>query len=125
MDKFSRYYAWFLVAAAALPAVMRLGLARLTATVTFERYQDLRRRTRYRRLGLGSGLFAAAMVPLYLIFRQHSWILVTGMLGLLSGAEMVTNTSAESVSALTSQNLTYGVLYAVTAVGAYFALLRH
>ncbi len=125
MDKFARYYAWFLVLAAGLPAVMRLAMSRLVATVTFERYRDdPRRRLRYRRLGLGSGLASLAMVPIFFAYRHQLWILVTAALGVLSGVEMLSNTSAESSEAIVRQNFIYGALYLVTAAASYLLLVR-
>lgn len=125
MDRFARYYAWFLLVAAALPGILRLAMARIVATVTLDGYdKHPRRRVRYRRLGVGSALASLAMLPVYFFFRQQGWLLMTAILGILSGVEMVTNTSAESADSLITQNFLYGTLYLATSAAVYLVLLR-
>ena len=48
MDKFSRYYAYFLLFATIVPAVMRLLQNKSLAEITNERMQKEKSRNRYR-----------------------------------------------------------------------------
>lgn len=123
MDKFGRYYSWFLLAATALPALVRLASPRQFAVLTSERIADTSKRARHRRWGWISLLGSAVLVPVYLFYSQR-WLLVAFAIGVLTGVEMIRNSAAPEADSLTRQNRAFGVAYAACALLTYFFLIR-
>jgi len=64
-----------------------------------------------------------AAVLYAILWRNQAWLLLAAAIGLLSGAEMVGNTRWFETSSLKSQNIVFGVLYAVAAVATWLVLL--
>ena len=104
---------------------MRLAMPERVAILTSERMAAPRTRSRYFKIGLVSAVISIVAAILYAIFWRHqAWLVLAAAIGLLSGVEMVGNTRAFSPSSLKSQNLVFGVLYAVAAVATWLVLLR-
>ncbi len=125
MDKFSRYYAWFLLVATALPAIVRLASPRQLALVTSERIANEKRRTRYRWLAWISIVGSVALIPVYLFYSHRRWLIVAFIIGVLTGVEMLGNTARPEEQSLTRQNRIFGVAYAIAAVFTYFFAIRN
>ena len=74
-----------------------------------------------------ASLSSVATVPIrrdFFVWRHQPWLGLAAAIGLLSGAEMVGNTSSPEPSSLKVQNILFGVLYAVAAVATWLVLLR-
>ncbi len=125
MDKFSRYYAWFLLVATALPAIVRLASPRQLALVTSERIANEKRRTRYQWLAWISVVGSVALIPVYLFYSHRRWLIVACIIGVLTGVEMLGNTARPEEQSLTRQNRIFGVAYAIAAVFTYFFAIRN
>lgn len=124
MDKFGRYYAWFLLISTALPALLRLFQNQEMARMTSERMDTDRKRRRYRRLGWGSVAFSLALGPVYVWFYPKTWLLVAMVIGTLTGIEMIGNANSCDPESLMRQNRIFGAIYAISAVSTYLILLR-
>ncbi len=124
MDKFARYYAWFLLLVTAVPALLRLLQTRPVAELVSERMQNLKRRSRSRLTGIFSVAGSLLLLPVYVFYYRRAWILLALIVGVLTGAEMVGNASRPEPDSLVRQNRIFGALYAVTAAGIIFWLVR-
>ncbi|HEV2117528.1 MAG TPA: hypothetical protein VGR48_15960 [Terriglobales bacterium] len=125
MARFERYYAYFLLFVTVLPALMRLAMPQRVAVLTSERMAAPRRRSRYFKIGLASAVISVLVAILYaILWRQQAWLVLAAAIGLLSGMEMVGNTRRFDTSSLKSQNIVFGLLYAVAAVATWLVLLR-
>ena len=125
MARFEHYYAYFLLFVTVLPAVMRLAMPERVAVLTSERMATPRTRSRYFIIGLVSAAVSVVAAILYaILWRNQAWLVLAAAIGLLSGAEMVGNTKYFETSSLKSQNIVFGVLYAVAAVATWLVLLR-
>ncbi len=124
MDKFGRYYSWFLLAATALPALVRLAQPRQFAVLTSERIAGAGKRKRHRMWGWISLLGSAVLIPVYLFYSHQRWLLVAFIIGVLTGVEMIRNSAAPEPESLTRQNRLFGVAYAGCALLTWFFLLR-
>ena len=123
MDKFGRYYAWFLLVATALPAIVRLASPRQFAIMTAERIAGDKKRKRYRMLGWISLLGSVVLVPVYLFYSQQRWLVVAFIIGIITGVEMIANTNQPDQDSLMRQNRMFGVVYILTAIFTYFYVL--
>ncbi len=124
MDKFSRYYSWFLLVATALPALVRLGSAGSLAHLTSEKIADQRKRARHLMWGWISLVGSFILIPAYLFYSQQRWMIVAFFIGILTGIEMIGNAKSPQEDSLTRQNRYFGVAYAVAAAATWFFLLR-
>jgi phosphatidylserine synthase len=125
LARFERYYAYFLLFVTVLPAVMRLAMPERLAVLTGQRMALPQTRSRYYMIGLVSAVVSVAAGVLYfIVWRQQAWLVLAAAIGLLSGVEMVGNTRWFETPSLKSQNLVFGVLYAVAAVATWLVLLR-
>jgi hypothetical protein len=125
LARFERYYAWFLLFVTVLPAAMRLTMPARVALLTSQRMANAKTRSRYFKIGVASVLASlAAAIAYFFVWRHQPWLGLAAAIGLLSGAEMVGNTSSPEPSRLKVQNILFGVLYAVAAVATWLVLLR-
>ena len=125
MARFERYYAYFLLFVTVLPAVMRLAMPERVAVLTSERMSTPRTRSRYFVIGLVSAAVSVVAAILYaILWRNQAWLVLAAAIGLLSGVEMVGNTKWFETSSLKSQNIVFGLLYAVAALATWLVLLR-
>jgi hypothetical protein len=124
LDKFARWYAWFLLVATALPAIVRLASPRQLALVTSQRLATGSRRTRHRQLGWLSLVGSLVLVPVYLFYSRQRWLVVAFFIGVLTGVEMLRNSASPGEESLVRQNRLFGVVYAACAVITYFVLIR-
>lgn len=124
MDKFARYYSWFLLIATGLPAVMRLTQAKNFAQLTSERIRDEKKRARHRMWGWVSLLGSGVLIPVYFLYSRQRWMIVAFFIGILTGAEMIGNARSPEQESLTRQNLYFGFAYAVAAAATWFFLIR-
>lgn len=124
MDKFGRYYAWFLLVAVGLPAVVRLFTPRQFAQMTCARIADEKKRNRHRWLGWASILGSFVLVPVWIYYSHARWIIVAFIIGIITGIEMVGNAARPSEESLMLQSRMFGVLYLACAVFTYFFVLR-
>lgn len=124
MDKFARWYAWFLLVATALPALVRLASPRQLALVTSQRLASDPKRARHRLLGWISMLGSLVLVPIYFFYSRQRWLIVAFAIGVLTGIEMLRNSSSPAEESLVRQNRVFGVVYAVCAVATYLFLIR-
>lgn len=125
MDKFSRYYAYFLLFATIVPAVMRLFQNKSLAEITNERMQKEKSRTRYRWMGWISILISVGMfVAYFAVWRHTRWLVLAAVIGIVSGAEMIGNANSPEKPSLERQNVMFGVVYVFVAIATYFFLLR-
>ena len=125
MARFEHYYAYFLLFVTVLPALMRLGMPERVAVLTSERMATPRARSRYFKIGLVSTVASIVAAILYaMVWRHQAWLALAAAIGLLSGVEMVGNTRWFETPRLKSQNLVFGLLYAVAAVATWLVLLR-
>ncbi len=116
MDKFGRYYAWFLLLVTALPALMRLLQTRQVAELVSVRLQDDQKRARSRKIGMVSAAASLVLIPVYLLYSRQAWIAMAFVVGVLTGVEMVGNAARPDPASLARQNRIFGVLYAIVAV---------
>ena len=124
MDKFARYYVWFLLFISAAPALLRLAQTRQVAELVSERMQDAKRRARSRKMGLWSGVGSAVLLPVYLFYSHQAWLLMAFVVGVLTGVEMVGNARSPEPASLARQNRIFGWLYAATAAAIVVWLVR-
>ncbi len=104
---------------------MRLAMPQRVAVLTSERMAAPQRRSRYLKIGLVSAVISVVAAILYaILWRHQAWLVLAAAIGLLSGVEMVGNTKRFDASSLKSQNILFGVLYAVAAVATWLVLLR-
>ncbi len=116
MDKFGRYYAWFLLLVTALPALMRLLQTRQVAELVSVRLQDDQKRARSRKIGMVSAAASLVLIPVYFLYSRQAWIAMAFVVGVLTGVEMVGNAARPDPASLTRQNRIFGALYAIVAV---------
>jgi phosphatidylserine synthase len=125
LARFERYYAYFLLFVTVLPALMRLAMPQRVAVLTSERMATPRTRSRYFKIGLVSAVASILAAILYaIVWRDQAWLVLAAAIGLLSGVEMVANTRWFEPPKLKSQNLVFGLLYAVAALATWLVLLR-
>lgn len=125
MDKFSRYYAYFLLFATIVPAVMRLLQNKSLAEITNERMQKEKSRGRYRVMGWASVVIAVGMfIAYFAVWRHTRWLVLAAVIGVVSGAEMIGNANSFEKPSLERQNVMFGVVYVFVAIATYFFLLR-
>jgi hypothetical protein len=124
LDKFGKYYAWFLLIAVGLPAVVRLFTPRQFAQMTSERISDEKKRKRHRWLGWGSILGSLVLVPVWVFYSHARWIIVAFIIGVITGIEMVGNAAQPQEESLVRQSRIFGVLYLACAIFTYFFVLR-
>ncbi len=124
MDKFGRYYAWFLLVVTALPALMRLLQTRQVAELVSERMHDDRKRARSRKIGVASALASLVLVPVYFLYSRQAWIVMAFVVGVLTGVEMVGNATRPDPPSLMRQNRIFGALYALVAVAIVAWIVR-
>jgi hypothetical protein len=125
LDKFSRYYAYFLLFATIVPAAMRLLQNKNLAEITSERMSKEKSRGRYRWMGWISVIIAIGMFAAYLaVWRHTRWLVLAAVIGVVSGAEMVGNANSPDKASLERQNVMFGVAYVFVAIATYFFLLR-
>ena len=126
MDKFGRYYAWFLLVATALPAIVRLASPRQFAIMTGQRIADAKKRNRHRLLGWVSLVGSFVLVPIYFFYSQQRWLVVAFLIGIITGVEMIVNARDPEQDSLVRQSRLFGVVYIACAVFTYFYVLyRH
>ena len=123
MDKFGRYYAWFLLVATALPALVRLASPRQFALMTSQRIADAKKRNRHRMLGWISLVGSLALVPVYLFYSQQRWLVVAFLIGVITGMEMIANARDPEPDSLMRQSRWFGVVYILCAIFTYFFVL--
>lgn len=123
MDKFGRYYAWFLLVATGLPAVVRMAAPRQFAIMTAERIRNAKKRTWHRRLGWISLVGSFALIPVYFFYSQQRWLVVAFLIGIITGVEMITNAKRPEQESLVTQNRVFGAAYVICAVFTYFFVL--
>jgi hypothetical protein len=86
---------------------------------------SVKTRTRYKWIGIASVVASVGAAVAFLVFwKQQAWLGLAGLVGLISGAEMVGNTNSPDPASLTRQNIIFGVLYAAAAIATFFLLLR-
>lgn len=104
---------------------MRLAMPQRVAVLTSERMATPRARSRYFKIGLVSAVASILAAILYaIVWRDQAWLVLAAAIGLLSGVEMVANTRWFEPPKLKSQNLVFGLLYAVAALATWLVLLR-
>jgi hypothetical protein len=124
LDRFERYYVWFLLFISAAPAVLRLAQTRQVAELVSERMQDEKRRARSRKLGWWSAGASCVLLPVYLFYSRQAWLPMAFVVGVLTGVEMAGNARDPESASLVRQNRIFGWLYAVTAAGIVVWLIR-
>ncbi len=124
MDKFGRYYAWFLLFVTLVPALMRLLQTRAIAEMVSERLQDLKKRSRSRTTGIVSVAGSFVLPPIYLLYSRQAWLIIAFVVGVLTGIEMIGNAARPEPASLVRQNRIFGWLYAFIAVGIFVWLVR-
>lgn len=123
MDKFGRYYAWFLLVATALPAIIRLASPSQFAIMTSERIADEKKRKRHRMLGWISLAGSLVLVPIYAFYSQQRWLVVAFIIGVLTGIEMLANANRPEPESLMRQSRIFGAAYIACAIFTYFFVL--
>jgi hypothetical protein len=124
LDKFARYYSWFLLVATALPAAVRLTQPNTLARLVSEKISDQRRRARHRMWGWISLLGSFILVPVYFFYSRQRWMMVALGIGVLTGVEMIRNAQSPEAENLTRQNRVFGVAYAAAAAATWLFLIR-
>ncbi len=124
MDKFARYYGWFLVVATALPAAVRLAQPEKFAQLTSERISEPRMRARHRMWGWISLAGSFILLPAYFFYSRQRWMIVAFFVGILTGIEMIGNANAPEAPSLARQNRFFGVAYALAAAASWFFLIH-
>jgi len=119
LDKFGRYYAWFLLITSGLAALMRLAAARRMAEMNSAKLRAEKRRARARCIGIAVMVGSLALIPLYIWFKHQTWIPLAAGVGVLSGAEFVSNAASPLEPSLVRQNRIYGALYVVATILIY------
>jgi dipeptide/tripeptide permease len=123
LDKFGRYYAWFLLVATGLPAIVRMAAPRQFAVMTAERISDEKKRKRHRMLGWISLVGSLALIPVYFFYSQQRWLVVAFLIGIITGVEMITNANRPERESLITQNRIFGAAYVVCAIFTYWFVL--
>lgn len=123
MDKFGRYYAWFLLVATALPALVRLAVPARFAEMTSEKIADLKKRNRHRLLGWVSVAGSFVLVPIYFLYSRQRWMIVALIIGVITGCEMVLNARQPEQESIRRQSIAFGIVYVVCCVWTYFFVL--
>jgi hypothetical protein len=124
LDKFARYYSWFLLVATALPAAVRLGQAQKFARLTSEKIADQGQRARHRMWGWISLLGSFFLIPVYFIYSRQRWMIVAFFIGIITGIEMIGNAQSPAAESLARQNRYFGIAYAAAAAATWFFLIR-
>jgi hypothetical protein len=124
LDKFARYYSWFLLVATVLPALVRLAQPRNFAQITSARISDAKARARHRMWGWISLLGSGVLIPVYFLYSRQRWMIVAFFIGILTGIEMIGNANAPEEQSLTKQNRYFGVGYLAAAAATWFFLIR-
>jgi hypothetical protein len=125
LDKFGRLYAWFLLITSGLAALMRLAAARHMATANSAKLQTEKRRKRAKWIGIAVIVGSLALIPLYVWFkRDQIWIPLASGVGVLSGAEFVSNAAWPVATSLVRQNRIYGALYVLATILVYTFTMR-
>ena len=124
MDKFSRFYGWFVLIATGLPATIRLITPRAMAEMTSEKISDEKKRKRHRMWGWISLVSSLGFIPIYFFLWRQAWVIIAIVIGMLTGLEMVRNADSPSPDSLTRQNVIFGIVYAAICVVTYFTLIR-
>jgi hypothetical protein len=124
LDKFGRFYAYFLLITSGLAALMRLATARRLAEMNGIKLQLEKRRTRARWIGIAVVLGSLALIPLYIWFKRQAWIPLAAGVGTLSGAEHISNAASPLEPSLLRQNRIYGALYVVATILVYVFAMR-
>jgi hypothetical protein len=123
LDKFGRYYAWFLVVATGLPALVRLAAPTQFAVMTGERLGDARKLKQHRILGWVSFAGSFVLVPIYLFYSHQRWLVVAFLIGIITGVEMIVNARAPEQDSLVTQGRWFGMIYVLCAIFTYFYVL--
>lgn len=123
MDKFGRYYAWFLLVATALPAIVRLAIPARFAEMTSEKIADVKKRGRHRLIGWVSIAGSFVLVPFYIVYSQQRWMVVAFVIGIITGCEMLANARYPEQESIRRQSIAFGVVYVVCCVFTYFFVL--
>lgn len=123
MANFGRYYAWFLLVATALPALVRLAVPARFAEMTSEKIADVKKRNRHRLLGWISIVGSLVLVPIYIFYSQQRWIIVAFLIGVITGFEMLANARNPEQESIRRQSIAFGVVYVVCCVFTYFFVL--
>jgi hypothetical protein len=124
LDRFGRYYAWFLLITSGLAALMRLAAAKRMAEMNSYKLQAPNRRKRARWVGIAIMIGSLALIPLYIWFKHQAWIPLASGVGVLSGAEFFSNASSPDPTSLVRQNRIYGALYVVATILVYTLTMR-
>ena len=124
MDKFSRYYGWFVLIATGLPALVRLASPRSMAEMTNEKMVIPEKRRRHRMWGWVSFWSSLGFIPIYIFLWKQNWVLIAVVIGVLTGLEMVRNAASFEIESLTTQNRIFGAIYALACVATYFILIK-
>ena len=124
MDKFAKFYGWFVLIATGLPAAIRLITPRAMAEITSAKISDERKRRRHRMWGWISLASSVGFIPIYFFLWRQPWVVIAIVIGMLTGIEMVRNADSPTPDSLTRQNILFGAVYAVTCVVTYFILIR-
>ena len=123
MDKFGRYYAWFLLVATLLPAIVRLSIPARYAEMTSEKIADVKKRARHRMLGWISFGGSFVLVPVYFFYSRQRWMIVAFLIGLITGCEMILNARNPEQESIRRQSVLFGWVYIVCCVFTYFFVL--
>ena len=123
MDKFGRYYAWFLLIAAGLPALVRLAAPAHFALMTSERLATEKKRRQYRILGWVSFAGSFVLIPVYVFYSHARWLVVAFLIGIITGVEMVVNARRPEAESLVGQSRMFGIVYVLCAIFTYFYVL--
>ena len=123
MDKFGRYYAWFLLIATGLPALVRMAAPRQFAIMTAERLGDDKKRRRHRMLGWISLAGSFALIPVWIFYSKQRWLVVAFIIGIITGIEMITNGNHPEQDSLVRQSRLFGAMYVACAVFTYVYVL--
>jgi hypothetical protein len=124
LDKFGRFYAWFLLITSGLAGLMRLAAGRHMAEMNSAKLQPDKRRSRARWIGIAVVLGSLALIPLYIWFKRQAWIPLASVVGVLSGAEFISNAASPLAPSLLRQNRIYGALYVVATILVYVFTMR-
>jgi hypothetical protein len=124
LDKFGRFYAWFLLITSGLAALMRLAAGRHMAEMNSAKLRPDKRRSRARWIGIVVVLGSLALIPLYIWFKRQPWIPLASAVGVLSGAEFISNAASPMAPSLLRQNRIYGALYVVATILVYVFAMR-
>ena len=123
MDKFGRYYAWFLLIATGLPALVRLAAPTQFAVMTAERLASEKKRRNYRILGWISFAGSFVLVPVYVFYSHARWLVVAFLIGIITGIEMVVNARRPDRDSLVGQSRMFGIAYVLCAIFTYWYVL--